>query len=226
MNTRLFATGTTVSLVLALAVFVAPIQTLAAMSHVMGTTTADPMPAAASIVTLTGAYSGQVKLASTVRGVYTDTLTLPTPSANPAPDLGSIDLALQLTQPGSSLDGYVDLGKTLIFSAEHTLTGTAPIAIGPYVHGSFNGVKFMLESEPLSAIVAGRTVKRQFRLTGAPVVGDLYTLTGEYRETLWGYARQPITVLGTFTLRRPAPASTIAPQPSSGRKLYLPVLGR
>lgn len=94
-----------------------------------------------------------------------------------------------------------------------SISHTTPLAVGPYVAGSFDGTHLVLTSERLSAVVAGRTIKRQFRLTGTIAADDPNMLRGEYRETLWGYARQPITVLGTFTLKRPAPvvaANTVA----------------
>ena len=61
----------------------------------------------------------------------------------------------------------------------------------------------MITSEQVSANLNGRTVQRQFSLTGAIVGGNPAIISGQYRETLWGCASQPVTVLGTFTLQRP-----------------------
>ena len=168
-----------------------------------------------SVLQLMGAYSGAVKLDVTVSGVYSDTLaTPPAPGAGtPAPpDLGSIDLSLQLTQTGNALSGYVDLDRTLVYSVEHTLgSGAASVQIGPYVSGAFDGANFTLQSEKVLASVNGQTIQRQFRLTGASSAGDGSQVTGEYRETVWGFTSLPVTVIGAFTLQRPV-FDAIVPQ--------------
>ena len=146
-------------------------------------------------------------------GVYSDTLATPMPpdQGGPTlPDLGSIDLSLQLTPTGSVLTGYVKLDKTLIYSVEHTLgTGPASIKIGPYVGGIYDGTNLVLQSEKVGLVVSGRAVQRQFRLTGQLASADGGQVTGEYRETLWGYAPAPVTVIGTFTLQRPGYGSPV-----------------
>lgn len=162
-------------------------------------TTVQARPAQTADDPLDGIYSGAVELEWTLAGVYTDPLPTPAPSAT-QPELGSVDLSLQLTQTGNSLTGYVNLERTLIFSVEHTVNG-APV--GPAINGSFDGVNLTLESERVDAVIGGRTVERQFRLTGAVVGGNPAIVSGQYRETLWGYAQQPVTVLGNFTLQRP-----------------------
>jgi len=163
-------------------------------------------PNQASAVQLVGAYSGVVKLDVVVGGVYSDTLAIPPAPENGAPappDLGSIDLALQLNQAGNALSGYVTLDNTLVYSAEHTLaTGAASINIGPYVTGAVEGANFTLQSEKVSLVVNGRTIQRQFRLAGTGAAGDGSQMTGQYRETLWGYTSAPVTVIGAFTLQR------------------------
>lgn len=177
---------------------------------------------------LGGKYSGAVKLAWSLSGVYTDNLATPTPqpAGSPAPlDLGSIDLSLQISQTGNALSGYVDLEKTMVFSVEHTLPGTTPLAIGPYVQGTFDGANLTLTSERVTLMVAGRSIQRQFSLVGV-VSGDGTTLSGEYRETLWGYARQPITVVGEFSLQRPVFGETAPPVSGNNHTLYLPVIQR
>lgn len=37
--------------------------------------------------------------------------------------------------------------------------------------------------------------------TGGTVPGQENVLSGEYRETVWGYGPRPLTIIGTFTLR-------------------------
>lgn len=174
---------------------------------------AQNQPAQSSAAQIIGTYSGAVKLNVTVGGVYSDTLaTPPPPSAGTPtpPDLGSIDLSLQLTQTGNALTGYVSLDKTLVYSVEHTLgAGAASLKIGPYVSGAFDGVNLTLQSERITLVVSGRTVQRQFRLTGTSTASDGGQVSGEYRETLWGYASVPVTVIGAFTLQRPGFGSAV-----------------
>lgn len=161
-----------------------------------------------------GAYSGVVKLNTTVIGVYSDTLTIPPPpgAGTPTPpDLGSIDLSLMLNQTDNTLSGYVSLDKTLVYSVEHTIgSGAAAVKIGPYLSGVVNGSTLNVASERLSLTVGGRAVQRQFRLVTTSVTNDGAELNGEYRETLWGYTSAPITVIGAFTLQR-AGANAITP---------------
>ena len=172
--------------------------------------------------TLFGPFSGQVKLDWTVIGVYSTTLATPTkqPTLTPAPaDLGAIDLGLQLTQTGNQISGFVDLGETLVYTQEATIMATpvqptprpgtptpvaAPLGIGPIVTGSLNGANLQLQSTKVRGVLAGVPVQRQFRLTGVVTwVDGLASISGEYRETIWGYVPQPLTVLGHFTLRQP-----------------------
>jgi len=154
---------------------------------------------------LDGNYRGNVALAWTVSGVLSDPLPTPTPApsgAPAAPDLGAIDLALQLRQNGNTVTGYVDLATTLVFSVEHTLPGPPVIKTGPNVQGTFDGTTLALTSEQISTNLNGRTLQRQFSLQGVVTGSELAQISGQYRETLWGYAPQPVTVLGHFTLQR------------------------
>ncbi len=161
-----------------------------------------------------GAYSGVVKLNTTVTGVYSDTLaTPPLPGAGTPtpPDLGSIDLSLTLSQTNNALNGYVSLAKTLVYSVEHTLgAGTSAVKIGPYLSGGVNGANITVQSEKIALTVSGRLVQRQFRLVSTNVTNNGAQLEGEYRETLWGYTSAPITVIGAFTLQRTG-ANAITP---------------
>lgn len=188
-------------------------------------------PAQANAGQLTGEYTGQVKLQWSLSGVYSDTLATPAPppAGSPAPpDLGAIDLALQLNHAGSAISGHIVLNNTLVFTREHTISvGGKPIDIGPTVQGSFDGVNLTVISEQTTLTVAGRSVQRQFRLTGAVTSADGRTLSGEYRETIWGYTPQPITAVGPFTLQWIGSGS-VADTPLTGgnNKLYLPVIGR
>lgn len=163
-------------------------------------------PAQAAAGPLDGNYSGAVDLEWTLVGVLSDPLPTPTPApaGTPAPpDLGAIDLALQLSQNGNAVTGYVDLAKTLVYSVEHTLPGPPVVKTGPNVQGTFDGTNLALTAEQVSVNLNGRTVQRQFSLTGTAVGGNPAIISGQYRETLWGYASQPVTVVGNFTLQRP-----------------------
>ena len=154
---------------------------------------------------LSGAYVGQVELDYALPGEYSDPLPTPDPNGEPLPDLGNIDLGLQLIQSETGVEGYVDLDHTLVFTTEHTVGATA---FGPMVTGSFDGTHLSLESERVSLVSAGQNLMRQFRLTGALAQGNAKQIVGEYRETLWGYGLQPVTVVGRFTLDWAAPAAT------------------
>jgi hypothetical protein len=155
---------------------------------------------------LAGDYSGAVKLQFTAAGVLSDTLATPPPAAGQPepPDMGTIDLALKLSQNGSTLSGYVSLDKTLVFTGTHTIrNGNTSIKTGPNVNGSFNGTNLTLLSERVSGTLSGQPIQRQFRLTGAISASDGSQISGQYRETIWGATHQPVTVLGAFTLQRP-----------------------
>lgn len=164
---------------------------------------AQNQPAQSDAVQIAGDYKGSVKLNVTVAGVYSDTLVIPPPpgAGIPGPpDLGSIDLSLQFNQNGSALDGYVTLDRTLVFSVEHTLeTG---VKIGPYLNGILNKSTMTVQSEKVSLTVGGRAVQRQFRLVSTNITNNGAQVSGEYRETLWGYTAYPVTVIGDFTLQR------------------------
>lgn len=189
--------------------------------------------AAVTAVQLNGNFSGQVSLRAVATGVYSDNLTV----ASKQPNLATIDLALQLHQTDNRVSGYVALEKSLIFTVEHTLAGATPLLIGPYVDGAFDGTTFRLQSERVTQMVTGQPVTRQFRVDGT-VSADGTTLTGEYRETLWGYAPQPITTIGAFAFKRPdytgarlPPATTPTPIPppgqtTAGQRSFLPIVAR
>lgn len=160
---------------------------------------------------LTGAYSGIVALDFTAGGVFSGTLDTPT-ETDDLPDLGRIDLSLQLVQSSGAVSGYVTLDETLVFDTQHTVNdGTALIEVGPYVSGGMSGSDFSLHSEKVSVVLGGQTVERQFQLTGTTTAADGSEISGEYRETVWGYANEPVTVVGRFILQRPV-FETVLPE--------------
>jgi hypothetical protein len=179
---------------------------------------------------LEGTFSGEVKLNWGLTGILSETLKTPTPTpttvGNSYPytdsmvaDLGSMDLGLLIQQSGVDITAYVDLDNTLVFSKEHTIQatpvgptpfpgtpapGATPLAVGPQLTGTFDGTTLDLRSEQLTLNIAGKTnVKQQFHLTGTvDRQPNLITLTGEYRETIWNYMPQAVTVIGRFTLHQ------------------------
>jgi len=183
-------------------------------------------PAGPDAGAIGGIYSGEAVLKFTLGGVYSDTLSTPVPPpvGTPAPaNLGQVGLSLFLSQNGNAVNGYIDLEKTLIFSIEHTIQATpvglvvlpgqptpAPSTVktGPHVQGTFDGTTLNVQSEKVSLVISGRPVQRQFRITGSLNPGNANELIGEYRETLWGYNPKPVTMLGTFVMRRPAQTNT------------------
>jgi uncharacterized repeat protein (TIGR01451 family) len=158
-------------------------------------------PAQAGAAALNGTYVGTVKLDWALPGEFSDPLPTPTPDPEgpSPPDLGEIDLGLRLSQSDGTVSGYVDLEFTLVFTTEHTVDATP---FGPSVAGTFDGTDLSLTSERLSLISAGQRLMRQFRLTGEMAPDQDHVLSGEYRETLWGYGPQPFTIIGTFSLAR------------------------
>jgi hypothetical protein len=200
------------ALMLSLGVMITPLFSVRGMARPTAALAVQPQTiksaaAAANAAQLAGDYSGAVKLQFTAAGVYSDTLVTPPPPAAGAPappDMGTIDLALHLSQNGNALSGYVSLDKTLVFSATHTIkNGSATLKIGPYVNGSFDGTNLTLLSERVAATLSGQPIQRQFRLSGAISASDGSRISGEYRETIWGATHQPVTVIGAFTLQRP-----------------------
>ncbi|MCP4167914.1 MAG: hypothetical protein GY759_18755 [Chloroflexi bacterium] len=121
-----------------------------------------------------------------------------------------------MTQNGDTISGFVDLENTLVFTTETTIMATPvmptplpgtppleaiPLEIGPKVTGTFDGENLHLESDRVFATIAGQLIQRQFQLTGTATWNDnVVTLTGEFRETIWGYAPEPLTVIGHFGL--------------------------
>src|SRR5262245_50497896 len=158
------------ALMLSLAVMITPMFGVHGMARPTAALALQPQTihaaaVAAGAAQLAGDYSGVVQLKFTAAGVYSDTLATPPPPAagQPAPpDLGSIDLALKLSQNGSALSGYVSLDKTLVFTATHSIpNGGTTLKTGPNVSGSFNGTNLTLLSERVAATLSGQPIRRQ-----------------------------------------------------------------
>lgn len=198
-----------------------------------------------------GAYNGMVELDWSLAGVYSDTLPTPTPqpavtpgTPSPIPILSAIDLGLLFHPGGNQGDGHVDLSNTLMFTKEHTIMatpigptpgpGTPPpaavaLAVGPKVSVTLDGANLRVESERFAMTTgAGQGLQRQFRLIGVAADGDIHRFTGDYRETIWGFGPQPLTLVGRFILVQPvvggSPTPTVAPP--GNIKLFLPMMQR
>ncbi|HRJ40755.1 MAG: MSCRAMM family adhesin SdrC [Caldilineaceae bacterium] len=229
--------------------FVAVLLTFGPTIRVPASADANPAPVVllAAEAGLEGTFAGEVQLYWGLTGVLSDTLKTPTPTpttvGNSYPytdsmvaELGSMDLGLLIQQSGTNITAYVDLDNTLVFSKEHTIQatpvgptpfpgtpapGATPLAVGPKLTGSFDGTTLDLRSEEMVLNVAGKTgVKQQFHLTGTvDRQPNLITLTGEYRETIWNYMPQPVTVIGNFTIHQAVflqtPDDTPTPTPTS-----------
>jgi hypothetical protein len=183
---------------------------------------------------LEGSFLGFVQLERVGAGVYTDSLPTATPAPGvtpiPTPALGRIDLGLMLSQSGAGVTGFVDLDTTLVFTKEATILVTpvgtppgpgtpvptpSPLDAGPAVTGLLDGSNLVLTSAIVSQTIAGQRVDRQFRLTGvvtSDATGILFS--GEYRETLWGVAPQPLTLIGRFELIQPIFVSAAVEMPT------------
>ena len=159
---------------------------------------------------------GQVHLEYATPGEYSDPLTPPEPGSSSLPDLGLIDLGLQLVRHGDLISGYVDLAPTLVFTIENVIDGRE---MGPAVYGSMDGANLTLLSEKVSLLSGGVRLQRQFQMTGVlSFQNHKRQWIGEYRETIWGYAPQPLTIVGSFAL-------DWAGSPTDG-VLYLPLTRR
>ena len=187
---------------------------------------------------LDGAYAGIVELDWALSGVYSDTLPTPEPSEEPVPILNAIDLGFLFHQVDGQGDGHVDLSSTLIFTVEHTImvtpVGPTPdpgtptpeavsLAVGPAVDVSLNGADLIVESERFAMTTsAGQSLQRQFQLIGVADHDNDHRFTGEYRETIWGFGLQPLTLVGRFTIVQP----TVGTSFTGDERIYLPILQR
>jgi uncharacterized repeat protein (TIGR01451 family) len=213
MNTQNRLPAGIVAGVLALGIVIVAVVALPAHARrwIGAAQEAPARPAQSGAGSLNGTYLGTVKLDWAMPGEYSNPLPTPTPDPERTspPNLGEIDLGLALVQAGSTVSGYVDLDFTLVFTGEHTIDGQA---FGPYVEGTFDGTNLTLESERVSLLTARQRLMRQFRLTGGTVPDQENVLSGEYRETVWGYGPRPLTIIGTFNLR-------LGPLPESGLRV-------
>ncbi len=168
---------------------------------------------------VSGTYTGLADLHWVLTGVYSQTLATPTPMPGGSTEpghVGDLDLSLRLEQAGNQVSGYVVLERSLAFPEQHTvMVDGEELAIGPRVSGTYDGTTLRLQSERFSIVmsperkpgggqtISERRVTRQFSLTSTSVDEAGAKLSGEYRETLWGFDIKPSTVVGAFAVDTP-----------------------
>lgn len=154
---------------------------------------------------------GTVDLVWGAQGTLTDTWT--TDELNTLADATSISIGFLLTRgAGDAVTGYVELTNSIVFTTAHSIstevaggtlaafTETVTQDVGPRVSGSYAGGQLNLTSERIAYTTeSGQEVQRQFRLTAGSNPGS-ESITGEYRETVWGLTLQPVTIGGAFEL--------------------------
>jgi hypothetical protein len=155
-----------------------------------------------TMATVSGDYTGQATLQSIYNGTLENTAAL-----SNTMDLGYIDLAFNLSQANDgNVTGNVILSRTLVFSAtEGNIQLTSEVVGGKTRIKSNPFTMKMNEARIINGeqIAPERIVKRQFSLDAEQVLNDGATILGTYRETIWGYAPEPVTVVGKFALERP-----------------------
>lgn len=128
-----------------------------------------------------------------------------TTTTNPVIDI----MFLLQKEAGDGVTGYVELGNTLVFTTQHTISATVAsnvlspageMGVGPRSTGTLSGNQLQLTSERIAyQTESGEEVQRQFRLTASANPGS-GLIIGEYRETVWGLTLQPLTIGGSFSL--------------------------
>lgn len=127
-----------------------------------------------------------------LNGVYVGTVAITSPV-----QLGVLDIAFTIEDDGNTLNGRVEVTRTLVFSGSPTLAGQ--------MTGAINGITptLRLTSETFDGTMAGTVVQRQFSLD-AQVLDDGDILQGVYSETIEGLLPDPFTVEGLFIVSRPS----------------------
>lgn len=153
----------------------------------------------AALVTY-GQVAAQPAAVELVAGSYAGTVLVSEPAL-----LGDLDLLLEITSVNGQLTGRVNSIKTQVFLGGPTFTGgvTTSGVVTPTMR---------IESQTFSSEISGRTVQRQFVLTGEVLAqGD--QLRGTYTETIVGFKPHPLLVKGTFLLVRPSGVTEIVTVP-------------
>jgi hypothetical protein len=127
--------------------------------------------------------------------------------------------------------GVVDIGFTLALGSDGKISGAlcatcTPLytyKTAPTLTGAFDtATKKATFTASFTQTIGGRTVQRRLQFTGQlKQQGQL--LEGTYKETIDGYTDRPIVTEGTFLVSR---LSRLVETPTSGIKLYLPLVAR
>ncbi len=169
--------------------------------------------------TLYGGFAGMIEPEWSLPGVYSDTLSTPAPQdpqALPPLDPSCLDLGLQLSFDAGQVTGFVDLEETLAFEKADTIQatpigptplpgtpnpGARDLDVGPALQGQLNGDLLRLTSRRVAGSMAGVPIQRQFVIEATVRWEERRVfIDGSYRETIWGYLPQPITIIGTVHL--------------------------
>jgi hypothetical protein len=130
---------------------------------------------------------------------------------------GIVDLAFYLDVTGSSFreaTSYIDLDKTLIFpSVSPQINGKT---VGPRVSGVASSTKFTLVSQSFTGQALAKTVTRKIRLDSVKVSNGGTVISGNYVDTADGFTDGPLTIKGTFQLRKPVAAVAVSGRDSNG----------
>lgn len=127
--------------------------------------------------------------------------------SEPAP-LGALDLVFDVLNNGGALSGQVNEVRTQVFLGGPSFTGSVNASAGITP-------TFRLVSERFESVISGRTVERQFTLTGEVLnMGDV--LRGDYVETIVGFKPEPMEVIGGFIVTRPGGLTNVIDIPSPG----------
>lgn len=140
----------------------------------------------------------ELSTANNITGTYSGSVTV----EQPAP-LGALDLVINITDNGGNLSGQVNAAKTQVFLGGPTFSGSVANSQG--VTSTFR-----IDSQLFTGQVSGRTVQRQFTITGV-VMDQANTLRGQYTETITGFTPKPLLVKGKLLLVRPSGSRIIAP---------------
>lgn len=171
---------------------------------------------------ISGDYSGQATLQGVYNGVWSSNAAI---ADKDKMDLGYIDLAFSFAPSSQNVSGNVILSRTLVFSnTDGDISVTGKMVGNSLQLTSSQFTMKMNEARIINGeqVAPERIVTRQFSLITDQILNDGATLTGIYRETIWGYAPEPVTVVGKFALERPIFGANIVSPPAS-QKVYLPI---
>jgi predicted outer membrane repeat protein len=152
--------------------------------------------------------------ADDLSGIYFGSVIITQPDYMP-----QVDLSVALIETDGTLSGYVEADKVLGCPVVDEASGQ-----GPALTGSWSGESFELRSEIFSSVITtGVPISRQVVLHTGVISDSGKLLTGVYSETLAGMLPQPVTMVGSFTLRRTPRA---VPIPVGEHAIYLPIVMR